>query len=389
MTLSPWQARIMAGIPSLNAALYRRIRFLVGDPVSIIEIGGDAGTVTSTLILRDIEIERAKAKARADAFACPKDFEPATGLSGDRETATAQATAECLLRNGVNSVVADRSLPLIFAEFIRRAGIEIICDTEWGVIERRQKDDQELEFIEKAQNITELVMKRACETVANAVPDRLGQLTLNGELLSSESLRAKIDQWLIEQAYSNPGSIVACGPMGADCHEHGHGPLVTEQPIIIDIFPRDKSTLYNGDCTRTVVNGKISERIQKMHAAVVAAKGAATATVKPGVTGHAVDLITAETIRSHGFSMGLPSTDDNDDYTAMTHGTGHGVGLEVHEPPLLASGGVELLVGDVVMIEPGLYCRAVGGVRVEDMVVVTEDGCRNLNRLPEGLDWRD
>jgi Xaa-Pro aminopeptidase len=93
-------------------------------------------------------------------------------------------------------------------------------------------------------------------------------------------------------------------------------------------------------------------------------------------------------IRSHGFAMGLPGPNDGPHYTAMTHGTGHGLGLEVHEPPLLADGGVELVIGDVVTIEPGLYCRAIGGVRIEDMVVVTADGCRNFNRLPEGLDWR-
>ncbi len=385
---TPLKARLMAGVPTLNAALYRRIRFLVGDPVAIVEIENGSGKSSATLILRDIEIGRAKIKARADLFACPKDFEPESGLSGDRETATAQAAAECLRRQGVKTVMADRSLPLIFAEFVRRAGMEIVCDVEWGIIERRQKDEQELAYIEKAQNVTEHVMRRACETVANAIPGRQGKLSISGEPLTSERLRAMIDQWLIEQSFSNPESIVAGGPMGADCHEHGHGQLFAEQPIIVDIFPRDKSTLYNGDCTRTVVNGSISDPIRRMHEAVVAAKAAATAATKPGITGEAIHQVTSATIRKFGYSMGLPSPEHSDDYTAMTHGTGHGLGLEVHEPPLLADGGVALLVGDVVTIEPGLYCRAIGGIRVEDMVVVTQDGCRNMNRLPEGLDWR-
>ena len=72
----------------------------------------------------------------------------------------------------------------------------------------------------------------------------------------------------------------------------------------------------------------------------------------------------------------------------MTHGTGHAVGLEVHEPPLLDFGGPELLLGDCLTIEPGLYCRAIGGVRVEDMIILTEDGCQNLNSLYTGLDWK-
>ena len=381
-------ARIMAGVPALNAALYRRIRFLVGDPVALVEIETDAGTTVSTLILRDIEMDRARSKARVDQVACPKDFEPNSGLSGDRETATAQAAAECLSRNGIRSVVADRTLPLIFAEYIGRVGIEVRCDVDWGVIERRQKDEQELAYIERAQNITEQVMRRACEAVANAKAGPDGALSSAGEALTSERLRSMIDRWLIDQAFTNPESIVAGGPMAADCHEHGHGQLYTEQPIIIDIFPRDKSTLYNGDCTRTVVHGRISDAIQSMHSAVAAAKKAATEAVKPGVTGHAIHLVTSETIRSFGYSMGLPGPNDDQHYTAMTHGTGHGLGLEVHEPPLLADGGVELIAGDVVTIEPGLYCRAIGGVRIEDMVVVTPEGCRNFNRLPEGLDWR-
>ena len=86
--------------------------------------------------------------------------------------------------------------------------------------------------------------------------------------------------------------------------------------------------------------------------------------------------------------MGLPPADAGDDYLGMVHGTGHGVGLEVHEPPLLDKGGPELVVGDILTIEPGLYSKTIGGVRVEDMVVVTETGCDNFNKLPEHLDWR-
>ncbi len=386
--MSHFKARMMAGIPTLNAALYRRIRFLVGDPVVLLEFETAPGRMLSTLILRDIELDRARSNARVDRVACPKDFEPTAGLSGDRETATAQAAAECLLRQGVKTIVADRTLPLIYVEILKQSGISVLCDVEWGVIERRRKDAQELVAIEKAQNATEKVMRQACETVANAQADAVGALSVDGQPLTSERVRTMIDRWLLDLAFTNPESIVAGGPTGADCHDHGHGPLFTEQPIIIDIFPRDKSTLYNGDCTRTVVHGKIPEIVQRMHAGVVAAKKAAIEAVRPGITGHDVHQVTSQMIRSHGFAMGLPGPNDGPDYTAMTHGTGHGLGLEVHEPPLLADGGVELVVGDVVTIEPGLYCRAIGGVRIEDMVVVTVDGCRNLNRLPEGLDWR-
>jgi Xaa-Pro aminopeptidase len=378
--------RLQAGIPALNAGLYRRIRFLVGDPVAVVEVPSGQG-YTSTLILRDIEMQRAKKSAKVDNVACPKEFEPSGGLSGDRETATAQSAAECLRRANVTKVIVDRSLPMIFAEMLRRASIEVQCDIEWGVLERRQKDEQELIWIQKAQSVTEEVMELACIMIARASADKTGQLVSDGQPLTSDYVRAKIDQWLIDRGYSNPSSIVASGPIGADCHNYGSGGIFTGQPVIVDIFPRDKTTLYNGDCTRTVVHGDIPDKVAEMHRAVVLAKAAATAATRAGVTGEQVHEATIKSIEASGFKMGLPPEGASPDFTSMTHGTGHGLGLEVHEPPLLDRGGPALLVGDVLTIEPGLYCPAIGGVRVEDMVVVTESGCRNFNRLPEGLRW--
>ncbi len=380
-------ARMMAGIPALNAGLYRRIRFLVGDPVAWIEVDDAAGSKQSTLILRDIEMQRAKASANATNVACPADFIPVGGLSGDRETATAQSAAEFVRRAGCKEIVVDRSLPVIYAEMLSRAGILVRCDTEWGLIERRQKDESEIAAIRFAQQQTEVVMRMACQTIAGAQVGIDNILVIDGKPLTSEKMQSKIDVWLLELGFSNPMSIVAGGPVGADCHDHGHGPLKSMEPIIVDIFPRDKKSLYNGDCTRTVVHGKISDRIASMHAAVKKAKSAATAAVRAGVTGQSIHEATCRSIEASGYKMGFPPNGAADDYTSMTHGTGHGLGLEVHEPPLLAVGGPELLVGDVVTIEPGLYCKAIGGIRLEDMVVVTQEGCVNLNSLPEGLDW--
>ncbi len=376
-------ARLMAGIPTLNAGLYRRIRFLVGDPVALIELPSNE----SVLILRDIEMQRAKQFARVTKVACPKDFIPEGGLSGDRETATAQSAAECFRRHGIQEITVDRSLPAIYSEMARRAGLKVHCDTEWGILERRQKDAQEIDWIQKAQSVTEEVMELACRTVGRADVGNDGELLIDGKPLTSEILMRKIDLWLLDRGYSNPGSIVAGGKVGADCHDHGHGVLRTGEPVIVDIYPRDKQTLYNGDCTRTVVHGTIPERVAKMHAAVVAAKKAATDAVKAGVTGEQVHLATSRSMEASGFAMGFGPEGTSSSFTSMTHGTGHGLGLEVHEPPLLDKGGPPLLVGDVITIEPGLYCAEIGGVRVEDMVVVTEEGSINLNKLPEGLTW--
>jgi Xaa-Pro aminopeptidase len=152
------------------------------------------------------------AQARADAVACPRDFEPTGGLSGDRETATAQAVAECLRRQGVTSVVADRTLSLIYAEHLRQAGIAVELDPLLGVMSRRAKDEQEVEWLRAAQRATEDAMRMACETVARAIPDRNGVLFHDGERLSAERLRFMIDVHLLRLGFANPPSIVACGP---------------------------------------------------------------------------------------------------------------------------------------------------------------------------------
>jgi Xaa-Pro aminopeptidase len=378
----------MAGIPQLNSALYHRIRFLVGDPAAYVQVPAADGKLKSTLILRDIEMERARRFARADEVACPRDFTPAGGLSGDRETATAQAAAECLRRAGVTRVVADRTLPLIFAETVREAGIGVQCDMSIGVADRRRKDPEELQHVRQSQQATEQIIERTCRLIARAEARRDRVLLHEGRPLTSERVRAMINHWFIDIGYANPPSIIAGGPVGADCHDLGHGELRTGEPVIVDVFPRNETSLYYGDCTRSVVHGDVPDEVLRMHAAVCAAKRAGMAAARAGVTGEDVHRATIAAIVEHGYKTGLPPADAPADYCAMTHGTGHGVGLECHEPPLLDFKGPELLEGELVTVEPGLYRRGVGGVRVEDIVLIHADRCETLNKLPEGLDWK-
>jgi Xaa-Pro aminopeptidase len=382
----PQVAKICAGVPAMNNTLLWRIRFMVGDPVALLEIP-EAGGVRSTLLLRDIEMQRARQSALVDDVGCPADFTPDGGLSGDRETATAQAAAECFRRAGTTEVVADRSLPFIFAEFLSRAGITVRCDTELWVADRRQKTEEEIDHLREAQRVTEQAMQFACSMIGTAEARSGGVLYRDNEPLTSERVRTAVDHFLMDQGFSNPRSIVAGGPTGADCHDVGSGELLTGLPVIVDIFPRSRATLYWGDCTRTVVHGDIPDEIKTMHQTVRKARAAGERAVAPGVTGEEVHRATIAVIKADGFNTGLPSEDDPDSYCAMTHGSGHGIGLDVHEPPLLDIKGPELLLGDALTIEPGLYRRDMGGVRVEDMVVVTQDSCINLNTLSEELTW--
>jgi len=381
-------AELCGGIPAQSATLYHEIRFSVGDPAALITLHRTGGGTQRVLLIRDIELDRARTNARADAFHAPADFAPASGLSGNRETATAQSAAECLRRHGVRRVRIDRSTPSVFWHALVEAGLEVSCDLEASVQRRRAKDEQEIAWLAQCQSDTEAAVRLACEMVARAQTSADGTLMHAGEPLTSERVRGVIDAFLLARGYQNPESIVAGGPTASDCHAHGHGPLRTGDPVIVDIFPRHRQTMYHGDCTRTVVHGAVSEEVSRMHGAVAAAKRAALAAVRSGVTGEQVHAATTRELNAAGFRMGLPAANETWSNARMTHGTGHGIGLEVHEPPLLAAQGPSLVVGDVVTVEPGLYHPRIGGIRIEDMVVVTSNGFKNLGSLPEGLDWK-
>ncbi|MFK7788325.1 MAG: M24 family metallopeptidase [Phycisphaeraceae bacterium] len=391
----PSTAIVMAGIPATNRSLYHAIRFNVGDPAALVVTNPavplqrdweppQESAPHRLLILRDIEMDRARKKANADDVACPKDFAPDKGLSGDRETATAQATAQAVLRAGCNRVIADRTLPLSFADELLRLNIIVEYDPDLGVIDRRTKTEEEIAYLRQAQHATERAIEMACTMVAKATPNKDGKLHIEGDELTAEAVRLAIDVFLLTHGYTNPQSIIAAGKNGADCHNLGTGPIYTSQPVIIDIFPQNRLTKYNGDCTRTVVHGDIPDEIKNMHAVVLEAKEAAQAVVRPGATGELVHKATADVIHRAGYKMGFPTKENP---TTMPHGTGHGIGLEVHEPPLLDIKGPELVIGDALTIEPGLYNQTLGGVRIEDMVIVTDEACENLNHLQQSLVW--
>jgi Xaa-Pro aminopeptidase len=399
---------LTAGIPATSPTLYRLIRFAAGDPAALLEIPdpdmaikearptpylrkvGRDRRATTLLILRDIENERAVASATVDYVAAPADFEPSGGLSGDRETAIAQSAAEALRRYGARSVISDRSLPLIYAEMLRRVGIAVECDIERGIFERRQKAEWEIDAVRTSQQVTETVMASVCGLIGTSASDDEGVLLYEGAPLTSERVRAIIDRKLIDAGFSNPESSIVAGKKdGGDCHALGSGVLRRGEPIIVDIFPQSRASRYFGDCTRTIVNGPIVPIYTEMLHAVSAAKRAAQEIIRAGVTGEDVHRAVIAALEDAQFGYAVPGSAEAECEIRMTHGTGHGLGLSYHEPPLLDFGGPELLVGDIVSVEPGLYSKKHGGLRIEDVVVVTETGCENLGSpLPETLEWQ-
>ena len=387
--MSTPSAFVLGGVPAVNMNVRHRIQFSVGDAVFYISLPQEGGERLSILLVRDIEMDRARKLAHAGEIGCAADYEPEGGLSGDRDTALAQAGAECLRRNGIDRVRTDGSLPMIFTAHLRESGIDVEYDPQLAVLDRRTKSEEELAHLCEAQAVTEEAMEFACRTICAATPDAEGILRDGDTVLTSELMRQRITSFLITKNCSNHhDSIVVTVPHVADCHHHGTGPLHTGLPVIVDIFPRVNATGYWGDCTRTAVNGESSPEIVQMHAAVVKAKADAIAALRVGATGDAVHQATVASITGSGYVMGLPPESAAAEFTSMRHGTGHGIGLDVHEPILLSDGGGEILANEVFTVEPGLYSAKFGGVRVEDMVAVTAAGPENFNRLPDHLDWR-
>jgi Xaa-Pro aminopeptidase len=374
-------AQLLAGISAKNPSLYRRIRVALGDPAAWIET-----SERSIALVRDLEMDRVRQHSAADQVVCPADFAPESGLDADRETATAQAAAEFCVRHGITRIAADRTLPYIFVWHLQQAGIDVSYNPQLGVLDRRQKTEQEIELLAEAQSVTESVMRMICEIIAGAQADSEGNLEHAGERLTSEGLRALAAQEFLRRDYSmSHGAIVATAPHVADCHHAGTGPLKSGVPVIVDLFPTNNQTRYCGDCTRTVVHGEPTDTVKHMHQAVVKAKKAAEAELRVGKTGDDVQRATEAALIAEGYET---SRGNITDQPSIQHGTGHGIGLEVHEPILLDFGSGELLEREVFTVEPGLYGRQVGGVRVEDMLVVRQGEAQNLNQLHQGLDWK-
>ena len=196
-------------------------------------------------------------------------------------------------------------------------------------------------------------------------------------------MKEAIDTVLLKLGFVSTHTIVAGGTQGCDPHNEGHGPLPAHRPIILDVFPRSQKDGYWGDITRTVVRGRAGEKIQALYRAVAEGQALALKQARPGASGRRIH----QSVRDYFDSKGFPTGLHRGRMQGFFHGTGHGVGLEIHEPPHIGSRTESILrAGQVVTIEPGLYYPRVGGVRIEDLILITPRGYRNLTRFPKVLE---
>ena len=284
---------------------------------------------------------------------------------------------------GVTSAAVPRSFPLELADHLRANGIDVAADRELFDERRRRKNATEIEGLRRAQRACEAALDVAREMLRRATAN--GVLGLDGEPLTSERIKLEIERVFSAHGVVGDEFIVSHGPQTAVGHELGSGALRPNEPIVFDLFPRDRETGVYSDMTRTYVVGDPGEELREYHRLVREALERTTAATKPGVNGRELMQIACDLFHEHGFKTQLHKEPDEVLDSGFFHGLGHGVGLEVHEKPALSRSGDDLVAGDVITLEPGLYRAGYGGVRLEDILIVTEEGVEVVTQYPYDL----
>ncbi len=286
---------------------------------------------------------------------------------------------------GIRSASVPPTFPLGVADHLRANGIDLSPDIQHFSDRRRVKNESELAGIRRAQLAAEAGMRVARDMLSGARP-RDGTLLLDGEPLTCERIKAAIGQALTAHDTTGEEFIVAHGAQTAIGHEMGYGPIAPNEPVVIDLFPRDRQSGCYADMTRTFVVGTPPDELVEYHRLTLEALERALAGVRAGVVGRDLHIETCRFFEEHGYPTQLSKEPGTLLEDGFFHGLGHGVGLEVHEKPALGmTGHEELVAGDVVTLEPGLYRSGFGGCRLEDLVVVGEAGCENVTSFPYDL----
>jgi Xaa-Pro aminopeptidase len=368
-------ARLIVATSETDADMLYATKFWAPDPFIFLERNGKR-----TLVLSDLEIDRGRRQADADEFVMFSDLEREVQGRTRKAPSYEKVIAHFLKKRGVKSVVVPANFGLRYAEELAANKIRVRATNGFFWSEREAKSEKEVAMISQALRITERGLKRAIEVLKASKPGPGKRLRWSGKTLTSEILRAEIDSTILHSGGIPSGTIVAGGDQACDPHERGYGPLYADSLIIVDVFPRDAKTGYFGDMTRTVLRGRASETQRRLWETVKAGQALALKRIKAGVDGMTIHKAIQELFAKRGF----PTEVRRGRRVGFFHGTGHGLGLEIHEHPRLQK--VVLKDRQVVTVEPGLYYPGLGGVRLEDVVVVTKTGCKILSRFPKQLE---
>ena len=338
------------------------------------------------LVASPLEIDRARESGKA---ARVLSFAEAGFEELGRFSSWPRLAARLLQQRGLDEVRVSPRLPVVYADELRAAGIDVAVDRDLFVAERRKKTPDEARLIREAQSAAEAAVHEVVRHLAESQV-RDGLLWRDGEPMTSEWLYARASLLLGELGYACPDMIIAGSPANAMPHFRGEGQIRAGEPVIIDIFPTSRTSHYSGDLTRTVVVGEPSDEVRRMHAATLQALDAAIETVRAGALAGDVHNTACQVLVDRGFGTTTPGFEGPEGVAKMNHSLGHGVGLEVHEEPgVRAPNRRPLEAGDVITVEPGLYLMGMGGVRIEDTGMVTDRGFENFTAITRSLDPQD
>jgi Xaa-Pro aminopeptidase len=302
-----------------------------------------------------------------------------------REEIELEILLRAVRRFGIEQAVAPSTFPLEAADHLRANGIDVKADRRHFVDRRRSKNEAELAGIRRAQRAAEAGMDAAREILRSA-ERKNGALVVGGEPLTCERVKLAVEQAFTASGAFADEFIVSHGPQTAVGHDMGSGPIAPDEPVCLDLFPRDRESGCFADMTRVFVVGTPSDELREYHRLCREALDRSVAAIKPGVEGSELHRISCEVFEEHGYPTLRSKAPGEVLQDGFYHSLGHGVGLEVHEEPTLGRAPGELVAGDVVAVEPGLYRNGYGGCRLEDLVHVTEDGPEVLTEYPYDLE---
>jgi Xaa-Pro aminopeptidase len=371
-------ARLIYSASETDADLLYPTGFFAPDPFLFVQVGR-----RRVLVMSDLEMDRARQQAHVEKVLSWSRFAKALEAKGGRAAAP-DVIAAVLHELGVKRVGVPAAFPLQLAMDLDERGVDlhVVPDPFWP--EREQKRDDEVKAIVASLRAAEAGLLAGMSALRECRIARDGYLKRSGRRFTAEDLRSEVNRTIMGLGFVPSHTICAPGDQAVDPHEAGHGPLRAHTPIVMDIFPRSEKTGYFGDLTRTVVRGRASDALQKMYALVHEGVRLGHRRVKPGVQGQAIHNEIQALFEARGYPTGLR----DGRMQGFFHGTGHGLGLQIHEPPSIGKRPSVLKAGHVVTVEPGLYYLGVGGVRIEDVALVTKAGSRNLTRVPKVLEIR-
>ncbi len=365
------------------AELRHEIPLDVPDPFLYAEVGGARHVVVASL--ECARIAALGAGVNVHPFEEYGHDELMNG-GAERSQAALEVMSRACRSLGLGHAAVPAEFPVELADRLRGDGIELAVDRGLFEARRRVKSQSELAGIRRAQAAAEAGMRAAADLLRQSEPGADG-LVAAGEALTCERLKAVI-RGAVDRAGASPGEtlIVSHGAQTASGHEMGSGPIRPDEPVVIDLWPRDPESACFADMTRTFVVGEVPAELSRYHELTRESLARSLAAVRPGAAGREVHRVSCEPYEEAGLPTQLTKQPGQVLVEGFYHSLGHGVGLEVHEAPSLGRGPDELVAGDVITLEPGCYRPGFGGCRLEDLVVVTKDGAEVLTDFPYDLE---